>query len=94
MLFEMIVVGLGYEFVDVEMLLCGCIICVFIDVQGRESGIDVEDCVKVLNQLMCVFEVENFDFDCFEIFLLGLDCVVKKVEDFEWFVGQDIQVKV
>ncbi|MBS1161038.1 MAG: hypothetical protein H6R15_3457 [Proteobacteria bacterium] len=93
-LLETTVVGLGYELVDVEMSPRARTIRVFIDVQGRESGIDVEDCAKVSNQLSRVFEVENVDYDRLEISSPGLDRVVKKAADFERFAGQDIQIKV
>ena len=45
---------------------------------GQESGVDVEDCAKVSNQLSRVFEVENIDFDRLEISSPGMDRVVKK----------------
>jgi ribosome maturation factor RimP len=93
-LLETTVVGLGYELVDVEMSPRGRTIRVFIDVPGKESGIDVEDCAKVSNQLSRFFEVENIDFDRLEISSPGLDRVVKKAEDFARFAGQDIQIKV
>jgi ribosome maturation factor RimP len=66
-LLETTVVGLGYELVDVEMSPRGRTIRVFIDAPGKETGVDVEDCAKVSNQLTRVFEVENVDFDRLEI---------------------------
>ena len=93
-LLETTVVGLGYELVDVEMSPRGRTIRVFIDAPAKATGIDVEDCAKVSNQLTRVFEVENFDFDRLEISSPGLDRVVKKAEDFERLSGQDIQIKV
>ncbi|MBS1132350.1 MAG: hypothetical protein H6R16_3352 [Proteobacteria bacterium] len=93
-LLETTVVGLGYELVDVEMSPRGRTIRVFIDAPAKETGIDVEDCAKVSNQLTRVFEVENFDFDRLEISSPGLDRVVKKAADFERFSGQEIQIKV
>jgi ribosome maturation factor RimP len=93
-LLETTVTGLGYELVDVEMSPRGRTIRVFIDARGRETGIDVEDCAKVSNQLTRVFEVENFDFDRLEISSPGMDRVVKKETDFERFAGQEIQVKL
>ena len=92
-LLETTVVGLGYELVDVEMSPRGRTIRVFIDSE-KESGIDVEDCAKVSNQLTRLFEVENVDFDRLEISSPGLDRVVKKAADFERFAGQDIQIKL
>lgn len=93
-LLETTVVGLGYELVDVEMSPRGRTIRVFIDTPGKASGVDVEDCAKVSNQLSRVFEVENIDYDRLEISSPGLDRVVKKAEDFERFAGQDIQIKI
>ena len=92
-LLETTVVGLGYELVDVEMSPRGRTIRVFIDSE-KESGIDVEDCAKVSNQLTRLFEVENIDFHRLEISSPGLDRVVKKAADFERFAGQDIQIKL
>jgi ribosome maturation factor RimP len=93
-LLETTVVGLGYELVDVEMSPRGRTIRVFIDAPGKETGVDVEDCAKVSNQLSRVFEVENIDYDRLEISSPGLDRVVKKAEDFVRFAGQDIQIKL
>jgi len=93
-LLETTVTGLGYELVDVEMSPRGRTIRVFIDLPEKATGIDVEDCAKVSNQLSRVFEVENVDFDRLEISSPGLDRVVKKAADFERFAGQDIQVKL
>ena len=93
-LLETTVVGLGYELVDVEMSPRGRTIRVFIDTPGKENGVDVEDCAKVSNQLSRVFEVENIDYDRLEISSPGLDRVVKKVEDFARFAGQEIQIKL
>lgn len=93
-LLETTVTGLGYELVDVEMSPRGRTIRVFIDLPEKATGIDVEDCAKVSNQLSRVFEVENVDFDRLEISSPGLDRVVKKSADFERFAGQDIQIKL
>ena len=93
-LLETTVVGLGYELVDVEMSPRGRTIRVFIDAPGKETGIDVDDCARVSNQLSRVFEVENVDYDRLEISSPGLDRVVKKAQDFERFAGQEIQIKV
>lgn len=93
-LLETTVVGLGYEIVDVELSPRGRTIRVFIDAPSKESGVDVDDCAKVSNQLTRVFEVENIDFDRLEISSPGLDRVVKKAEDFQRFAGQDIQIKI
>ena len=93
-LLETTVVGMGYELVDVELSPRGRTIRVFIDAPTKESGVDVEDCAKVSNQLTRLFEVENVDFDRLEISSPGMDRVVRKEADFERFAGQDIQIKL
>lgn len=93
-LVEKTVVGLGYELVDIELSPRGRTIRVFIDQPGKEGGIDVDDCVKVSNQLSRVLEVENVDYDRLEISSPGLDRLVKKAADFQRFAGQDIQIKL
>jgi len=87
-LLETTVVGLGYELVDIEMSPRGRTIRVFIDLPGKESGVDVDDCARVSNQLSRILEVENVDYDRLEVSSPGLDRVVKKPEDFARFAGQ------
>ncbi|MGE5770316.1 MAG: ribosome maturation factor RimP [Betaproteobacteria bacterium] len=93
-LLESTVTGLAYELADVELSPRGRTIRIFIDVAGKEGGIDVEDCARVSNQLTRLFEVENIDFDRLEVSSPGMDRVVKKAADFERFAGELIQVKV
>ena len=93
-LLETTVVGLGYELVDIEMSPRGRTIRIFIDLPGKENGVDVDDCALVSNQLTRLLDVENVDYDRLEISSPGLDRVVKKPEDFQRFAGQDIQIKL
>lgn len=93
-LLEKTVAGLGYELVDIELSPRGRTIRVFIDQPAKEHGVDVDDCVKVSNQLSRLLEVENVDYDRLEISSPGLDRLVKKPADFERFAGQDIQIKL
>lgn len=93
-LLEKTIVGLGYELVDIELSPRGRTIRVFIDQPGKETGINVDDCVTVSNQLTRVMEVENVDYDRLEVSSPGLDRPVKKAADFDRFAGQDIQVKL
>ena len=93
-LLETTVVGLGYELVDIEMSPRGRTIRIFIDLPGKENGVDVDDCALVSNQLSRLLDVENVDYDCLEISSPGLDRVVKKPEDFQRFAGHDIQIKL
>jgi len=93
-LLETTVAGLGYELVDIELSPRGRTIRVFIDVPGYERGVDVDDCVKVSNQLQRVLEVENVDYDRLEVSSPGLDRLVKKPADFERFAGQEIHIRI
>lgn len=93
-LLEKTVVGLGYELVDVELSPRGRTIRVFIDAPVKERGVDVDDCVKVSNQLQRVLEVENIDYDRLEVSSPGLDRLVKKPADFERFAGQEIHIRL
>lgn len=90
-LVEQVVAGLGFELVDLEMSPKGRMIRVFIDI---ERGINVDDCAAVSNQLTRVFEVENIDYDRLEVSSPGLDRPLKKLADFQRFVGSDIQVRL
>ncbi len=89
-LVEQVVTGLGYELVDFELSPKGRLLRVFIDI---ERGITVDDCATVSNQLTRVFEVENVDYDRLEVSSPGLDRPLKKLADFERFVGQEIQLR-
>ncbi len=93
-LLETTVVGLGYELVDIEMSPRGRTIRIFIDLPDKENGVDVDDCARVSNQLSRLLDVENVDYDRLEISSPGLDRVVKNPEDFQRFVGHDIQIKL
>ena len=90
-LIEQVVTGLGYELVDIEFSPKGRLLRVFLDI---ERGITVDDCATVSNQLQRVFEVENVDYDRLEVSSPGLDRVLKKVSDFERFVGRRVQIKL
>lgn len=93
-LLEQTVVGLGYELVDVELSPRGRTIRIFMDALGKDGGIDVDDCVKVSNQLQRVMTVENIDYDRLEVSSPGLDRPVKKPADFERFAGQEISIRL
>jgi ribosome maturation factor RimP len=86
--------GLGYEFVSVELSNRGRMLRVFIDKPGSgaqdavASGITVQDCARVSNQLARVLEVEEFDYDRLEVSSPGLDRPLKKEADFARFAGE------
>lgn len=98
-LIEKTVVGLGYELVDMETSPRARLLRVFIDKPATEpgvpsSGIAVEDCALVSNQLTRVFTVENIDYDRLEVSSPGLDRPLTKAGDYQRFAGQEIQLKL
>jgi len=97
-LLETTVGGLGYELVSVELSNRGRMLRVFIDRpaagwQGAvSSGITVDDCARVSNQLARVLEVEDFDYDRLEVSSPGLDRPLKKEADFARFAGEQARL--
>ena len=87
---ESTVGGLGYEFVDFERNARG-LLRVFIDKAG---GISVEDCAAVSNQLSRVFAVEGIDFERLEVSSPGLDRSLRRLKDFQQFLGRSVKVKL
>lgn len=95
-LIEKTVVGMGYELVDFEQAARG-LLRVYIDfpAQDEDKGnITVEDCEKVSHQLSHVLTVENVNYDRLEISSPGLDRPLKKLSDYQRFVGQEAVVKL
>ena len=88
------VTGLGYELVDIEQSPRGRVLRLFIDMPLKATGIDVEDCALVSNQLSRVLAVENVDYDRLEVSSPGLDRVLKKPSDFERFAGSEINLRL
>ncbi|MCX7167941.1 MAG: ribosome maturation factor RimP [Rhodocyclales bacterium] len=95
-LIETTVVGLGYELVEFETSPRARLLRVFIDrpESAQKSGISVEDCVAVSNQLGRVLMVENVDYDRLEVSSPGLDRPLVKPADYRRFAGQDVQLKL
>ena len=93
-LIDITVTGLGYELVDLELSPRGRVLRLFIDQADKPSGIDVEDCALVSNQLSRVLAVENVDYDRLEVSSPGLDRVLKKPADFERFAGAEINLRL
>ncbi|BAO29335.1 ribosome maturation factor RimP [Sulfuritalea hydrogenivorans] len=97
-LIETTVTGLGYELVEFETSPRARLLRVFIDrpegAQTEKSGISVEDCAAVSNQLSRVFMVENIDYDRLEVSSPGLDRPLVKPADYRRFAGQDVQLKL
>lgn len=97
-LIETTVAGLGYELVEFETSPRARLLRVFIDrpesAQTDKSGISVQDCAAVSNQLSRVFMVENVDYDRLEVSSPGLDRPLVKPADYRRFAGQEVQLKL
>ena len=87
---EASVAGLGYELADFDLSARG-LLRVFID---KVDGITVEDCANVSNHLSRVFVVEGIEFERLEVSSPGLDRSLRKLEDFQRFVGRGAKVKL
>ncbi len=94
-LLEPTVERLGYELVDLEVRLGGKggLVRVFID---KPDGIDLEDCEKVSRAVSAILDVEdpvpgNYNL---EVSSPGLDRKLTKVEHFQRFEGQTVNVKM
>ena len=90
-LLEITVGGLGYELVAWERSGKGSMLRVFVD---KPSGIDIDDCAKVSQQLSRVLEVEGFDYGRLEVSSPGLDRVLRKDADFVRFAGEKARLKL
>jgi ribosome maturation factor RimP len=88
-LIEPTLAGMGYELVALERVGRG-LLRLYIDKPG---GINIDDCVKVSNQLTRLFAVENVDYDRLEVSSPGLDRPLMKEADFARFAGERVQVK-
>ncbi len=88
---EQAVVGLGYEFVDLESSPRGRNLRVVID--QPERGITVEDCARVSNHLTRLFAVEDVDYDHLEVSSPGLDRPLKRQADFERYAGHEANIQ-
>lgn len=80
----------GYELVDFQV--SGGrqrLLRVLID---KDSGITVDDCASVSNQLTRVYLVEGVDYERLEVSSPGWDRPLKRVEDFARFQGQTASV--
>lgn len=58
------------------------------------AGVTVDDCALVSHQLTRVLAVENIDYDRLEVSSPGLDRVLRKLADFERFLGCEASVKL
>jgi ribosome maturation factor RimP len=86
-----IVEQMGYELVDFEFQNQGKLIRIFID---KPASVTIDDCVDVSNHLNHVLTVEeDIDYERLEVSSPGFDRVIKKIEDFKKFKGENIKIK-
>lgn len=90
-LIERVLQTLGYELVDLERASHGKLIRVFID---RPGGVSVDDCALVSDHLTRLFTVEAVDYDRLEVSSPGLDRPLKKVSDFQRFLGERARIRL
>lgn len=89
-LIEPTLTGMGYELVALERVGRG-LLRLYID---QPSGITLDDCVRVSNQLTRLFMVENVDYERLEVSSPGLDRPLVKPADFVRFAGQRAQIRL
>jgi ribosome maturation factor RimP len=89
-LIEPTLAGMGYELVALERVGRG-LLRLYID---KPEGINLDDCVKVSNQLTRLFMVENVDYDRLEVSSPGLDRPLVKEADFVRFVGERANIRL
>lgn len=86
---EKVIVGLGYELVEVE-ITANKLIRVFID---KEQGLTIDDCEIVSNHLNKLFFVEEIDYTRLEVSSPGIERLLRKLDDFVRFSGKLAKIK-
>jgi ribosome maturation factor RimP len=94
-LFEPVVVGMGYELVEIEYHPNPKhgVLRLYID---RESGIQLDDCTEVSRQVSALIDVEDPISGHFnlEVSSPGLDRPLRKMEDFLRFKGEVAKINM
>ncbi len=90
-LIEATLAGLGYELVDMSMSVKSGHLRVFID---KPEGITLDDCTVVSNHLSNWLVVENIEYERLEVSSPGMDRPLKKLADYQRFMGEKAQVKL
>lgn len=97
---EQIVVGLGYDLVEIERS-AGGLLRITIDLLWipptdggavPEQFVTVEDCEKVTRQLQFALEVDAIEYNRLEVSSPGIDRPLRHQQDFERFAGQVVDV--
>ena len=82
--------GMEVELVDVERAALG-LLRVTIDCP---SGVTIEHCHHVSNQLSRVYEVENVDYKRLEVGSPGVDRALRNESEFRRFLGERVEIKL
>ena len=90
-LLEATLAGLGYELVDMSMSVKSGLLRVFID---KPNGITLDDCTVVSNHLSNWLVVENIAYERLEISSPGMDRPLKKLADYQRFMGEVAHIKL
>lgn len=90
------VTGLGYDLVEIERS-AGGLLRITIDLPwspeaAAEQFVTVEDCEKVTRQLQFALEVDGVDYRRLEVSSPGIDRPLRHAQDFERFVGEQIDI--
>jgi ribosome maturation factor RimP len=93
-LFEPVITGMGYELIEIEYQPHPKhgVLRLYID---KESGIQLEDCSAVSQQISALIDVEDPITGRFnlEVSSPGLDRPLRRVEDFQRYSGEIVKVK-
>lgn len=86
---EAVIASLGLSLADLEREQGG-LLRIMID---SPQGVGIEDCERVSHQLTHLFVVENVVYERLEVSSPGVDRALRRLVDFERFVGQEVFLK-
>lgn len=94
-LFEPVVVGLGFQLVEIEYQPNPKFGVLRLYIDREDGDIQVEDCSEVSHQISALLDVEEPLSGRFnlEISSPGLDRPLRKIEDFQRFIGETVKIK-
>ncbi len=93
-LFEPVVSGMGYELIEIEHFPNPKhgVLRLYIDAQ---AGVTIEDCSSVSRQISALIDVEDPVRGQFtlEVSSPGVDRPLKRLKDFQRFIGEMVKIK-
>ncbi|MDB1145309.1 MAG: ribosome maturation factor RimP [Alcaligenaceae bacterium] len=84
------IMGFDVELVDVAYEKSGLLVVTL----DKEGGIQIEDCEQVSRHLSRVYEVENVAYQRLEVGSPGINRPLKRLQDYQRFVGERVQIKL